>query len=569
MIWNSGIWQAYQADKGWQVYVGESAHTDHVHFSFGWNGAKQVTSWWSGKVAPIEDGPSAKSPISPQPRPSNLLLLATYGAMVLQQGSADPAATRVVQMALGITADGDFGPNTATAVKAFQAAQKVTVDGIINSNDWLVLFPRPHVPFGALETSSFGIPGTVVVKGWAIDADTPDPIRVHLYVDGALTTALIAGDSRPDIEKSYPGIGPELGYSTARTLADGTHKICAYAINVGAGTENPSIGCQTVAVHHSPIGHADTLRLAPGFLDFSGWVFDPDSAAVVRVSHTVDGRAVSTVPASDSRPDVGAHYPMYGTDRGYSDTADLAAVPAGSHVFCAVAINLDAGSNTSLACTTGVVRHSPFGGFDSLTQTPDGLAVVGWAIEPDLAGPATVTGTLDGAALPDLQAGLERSDVGRIYPIDGAQHGFSTVLPVPAKEGSHAICLTVANVGTGPVTTAKCRTIVVAHKPFGRFDVVSVSNGQVTVGGWSIDPDTAWPVPVHVQIDGTLVGQSGANVLRADVTRAFPPYGGRHGFRFTPSATLAKDTHSVCVYAINIGAGTGNPLLACHLVTVA
>jgi len=231
----------------------------------------------------------------------------------------------------------------------------------------------------------------------------------------------------------------------------------------------------------------DTLRLAPGLLDFSGWVFDPDSAAVVRVSHTVDGGAVSTVPASDSRPDVGAHYPMYGTDRGYSDTADLAAVPAGSHVFCAVAINLDAGSNTSLACTTGVVRHSPFGGFDSLTQTPDGLAVVGWAIEPDLAGPATVTGTLDGAALADLQAGLERSDVGRIYPIDGAQHGFSTVLPVPAKEGSHAICLTVANVGTGPVATAKCRTIVVAHKPFGRFDVVSVGNGQVTVGGWSID----------------------------------------------------------------------------------
>lgn len=74
---------------------------------------------------------------------------------------------------------------------------------------------------------------------------------------------------------------------------------------------------------------------------------------------------------------------------------------------------------------------------------------------------------------------------------------------------------------------------------------------------------------MHVQIDGMLVGQSVANVLRADVTRAFPPYGGRRGFRFTPSATLAKGTHSVCVYAINTGAGTGNPLLACHLVTVA
>jgi peptidoglycan hydrolase-like protein with peptidoglycan-binding domain len=569
MIWNKQMWRAYDPDKGWQPYSGTSEHTDHVHFSFGWNGAKQVTSWWTGKVAPVDYGPSGKQPITPERLPANLLVLATYGATVLQQGSADQAATKVVQRALQITADGDFGPTTTAAVKEFQTSQKVTADGVVNSNDWPALFPKPQAPFGALETSTFGIPGTVAVKGWAIDADTPDPIRVHLYVDGALNTALVAGDSRPDVEKVYPGMGPELGYATALTLTDGAHTICAYAINVGAGNGNPSIGCKTVSVRHSPFGHADALRLAPGSLVTSGWVFDPDSAAVVQVTHTVDGVPLATVAASASRPDVGAHYTMYGNNRGYTADLDLSTVAAGSHTLCAVATNVDAGADTPLACTTVTVRHTPFGAFDSLVQTPDGLALGGWAIEPDVAGPATVTGTLDGVAVPDLQAGLDRPDIGRLYPIDGAAHGFSAVLPVPAQEGSHTLCLTVANVGPGPAATARCRTIVVAHRPFGRFDVVSVSKGQVTVKGWTVDPDTRSPVTVHVRIDGALVGKSAASILRADVARAFPQYGGNHGFRYTPSTVLAKGTHNVCVYAINSGAGSGNPLLACHKVTVA
>ncbi len=569
MIWNRQMWRAYDADKGWTPYSGTSEHTDHVHFSFGWNGAKQVTSWWTGKVAPVDYGPSGKPPISPQRLPANLLVLATYGATVLQQGSTDQTATKVVQRALDLTADGSFGPNTTAAVKDFQAAQRLTADGIVNSNDWLALFPKPQVPFGALETSSFGIPGTVAVKGWAIDADTPDPIRVHLYVDGALKTALVAGDARTDVEKLYPGMGPELGYATAVTLPDGAHTVCAYAINVGAGTGNPSIGCKTVSVRHSPFGHADALRLAPGSLVSSGWVFDPDSAAVVQVSHTVDGTPLAVVPASASRPDVGSHYTMYGNNRGYTAAVDLASVPAGPHTLCAVATNLDAGADTSLACTTATVRHTPFGRFDALAQTPAGLVFGGWAIEPDVAGPATVSGTLDGVAVPSIQANLERADIGRLYPVDGAAHGFSAVLPVPAKEGSHTLCLTFANVGSGPAAKALCRTVLVAHKPFGRFDVISVSNGQVTVKGWTVDPDTKSPVTVHVRIDGALVGKSAASILRADVARAFPLYGGYHGFRYTPPTVLAKGTHNVCVYAINTGAGSGNPLLACHKVTVA
>lgn len=41
MIWWKKIWVAGQ---GWKPYTGKSPHTDHVHFGFGWPGAKGQTS---------------------------------------------------------------------------------------------------------------------------------------------------------------------------------------------------------------------------------------------------------------------------------------------------------------------------------------------------------------------------------------------------------------------------------------------------------------------------------------------------------------------------------------------
>lgn len=57
VIWDSQVWKSYQASRGWQPYSGASAHTDHVHFSFGWAGALAATSYWSGSVAPVMTRP--------------------------------------------------------------------------------------------------------------------------------------------------------------------------------------------------------------------------------------------------------------------------------------------------------------------------------------------------------------------------------------------------------------------------------------------------------------------------------------------------------------------------------
>jgi hypothetical protein len=58
VIWNGQIWSAYRADAGWQPYSGASPHTDHVHISLSWAGARAETSYYSGKVvAGLPDGP--------------------------------------------------------------------------------------------------------------------------------------------------------------------------------------------------------------------------------------------------------------------------------------------------------------------------------------------------------------------------------------------------------------------------------------------------------------------------------------------------------------------------------
>jgi hypothetical protein len=50
VIWNHQIWGAYAANDGWRPYDGDNPHTNHVHISLSWAGARGETSFWSGQV---------------------------------------------------------------------------------------------------------------------------------------------------------------------------------------------------------------------------------------------------------------------------------------------------------------------------------------------------------------------------------------------------------------------------------------------------------------------------------------------------------------------------------------
>jgi hypothetical protein len=61
IIWDRQMWAVWRPNDGWQPYTGASPHTDHIHFSFGWAGARQQTSWWTagGTRRAFTDVPSS------------------------------------------------------------------------------------------------------------------------------------------------------------------------------------------------------------------------------------------------------------------------------------------------------------------------------------------------------------------------------------------------------------------------------------------------------------------------------------------------------------------------------
>jgi cell wall-associated NlpC family hydrolase len=93
----------------------------------------------------------------------------------------------------------------------------------------------------------------------------------------------------------------------------------------------------------------------------------------------------------------------------------------------------------------------------------------------------------------------------------------------------------------------------------------SRSGNVLSFSGWTFDP-TARATSIHVAylMDGQVKEAPYANLPRADITRAAIP--GNHGF--LRRWTLPLGTHTICVRAVNIGAGTANPTLGCTTQTV-
>ncbi|MBB3678233.1 hypothetical protein [Modestobacter versicolor] len=102
-------------------------------------------------------------------------------------------------------------------------------------------------------------------------------------------------------------------------------------------------------------------------------------------------------------------------------------------------------------------------------------------------------------------------------------------------------------------------------QPVGALDQVSARTGDsVDVRGWTVDPDTAEPIDVHVYVDGQPRSSTRADVARADVAAALPAWGAGHGFQLTVPVT--QGVRQVCVYAINVAKGANNPVLGCMTV---
>lgn len=309
-------------------------------------------------------------------------------------------------------------------------------------------------PFGSLDVVDATL-GGVRVSGWAIDPDATSPIAVHVYVGGA-GTPIEADQGRGDVGAAYTGFGSAHGFSAFIPAAGGPQTVCAYGINTGGG-QNNLLGCRVVTVpSSSPIGSIDVANGSKGGIDVAGWSIDPNTAASNSVHVYVDGVGVATV-ADQSRGDVGAAFPGYGSAHGYS-----VRVPAGpgNHSVCAYGIDIaPPGTNALLGCrTVNVPDGSPIGTLD-IAGTAYGLVrVAGWALDPDTSLPIPVHVYVNGVGTA-FTADQIRADVGAAFPGFGSDHGFDYAVP-RVGTGPNVVCVYgIETAGTGTNSLIGCRAV--------------------------------------------------------------------------------------------------------------
>ena len=94
------------------------------------------------------------------------ITLPPYGGVVLKNGSSgvDVGMVQTILSALGhpVTADGNFGPTTTRAVRAFQATHSLTADGAVGKSTWDSLVQGYASRFPALPVA---YPGLVIRQG--------------------------------------------------------------------------------------------------------------------------------------------------------------------------------------------------------------------------------------------------------------------------------------------------------------------------------------------------------------------------------------------------------------------
>ncbi|MFJ3380400.1 hypothetical protein ACIPJ2_08315 [Curtobacterium sp. NPDC090217] len=218
-------------------------------------------------------------------------------------------------------------------------------------------------PVGSFDSAGGSTSG-VTMTGWAYDPDATGPTTVALYdqTRGAVPIGTVSTSvPRSDVRRVHPNAPQNSGWTVTKALSAGQHTICAYGINVGAGSQNTTLGCRTFTVavdrSHDPIGSLDAVSAVGSTVTATGWVWDPDASGPTQVQvydQTSGARSLGVATASSARPDVQRAHPSAPIATGWTFSTTLS---AGTRTLCAYGLNQGAGSqNTTIGCSTVTVR---------------------------------------------------------------------------------------------------------------------------------------------------------------------------------------------------------------------
>ena len=377
-------------------------------------------------------------------------------------------------------------------------------------------------------------------------------------VDGkVIKSSTLADRPAPAAAKAHPAAGADHGFAWHIPVPEGRHTVCIAAQNIGRGA-NSTLGCVTKTFDYGPVGQLDSVRSGSGSLRITGWTYDKDSRTTpLDVTITVDRRA-HVVLADKKRSDVAKAHPSAGAAHGFDASFPVA---QGPHTVCVTATNIGYGRNNSLGCETVTLNESPVGALDIVNEKSGKLHVRGWAYDPDV--PTTGLGVaiaVDGAKPMTVVADAPRPDVAQAHPSAGADHGFDVLLP--AKEGTHRICVSALNVSYGSTLSLGCHTVVLDFTPAAAITSLTPGPTGLSVHGWAFDPDTGKPITARLTVDG-----GAATTITADHNgKSGSAYRGR---QFNHYVALTSGTHKVCVVAVNVLYGTHNSSAVCRTVALA
>jgi len=317
-------------------------------------------------------------------------------------------------------------------------------------------------PAGALEVA-IDQGGAVAINGWIADGSGV-PIQMRIRANNAIKHFGTAALPRPDINSRVRGAGPNTGFAVSFPVEPGEYEFCVDALQ---GVLNATIGCVrlTIGSGGSARGSGSRGSIAP----------PPAPAPTTNDTPAAPTGATPATPA----PPAGAI--VLPERSGRSDSRAMGAVQI-------------------------IRRSGPTSGF-----------VSGWAGDPDSNDPVFIEVLADGESVAVTRTDLPRPDVAQAFGALSPTTGFAITFTLPAE--ATEVCVVAVSPDDGRRQPLGCQELGAAPDPaepddsessdeerpepptasgsaanatpvvYGGIDNVSIAGTEVTVDGWTFDPN--------------------------------------------------------------------------------